>query len=68
MATTSILGHVVPCVLCGELREMTDNGDDTWTIELCSCGGGVVEVESLIIDPDVATAKPPWDKLVGGWL
>ncbi len=61
---TSILGHEVPCTLCNRLREITGpNADDTYTVELCVCGGGFV---FYLIDPELATAKPPWDKIVGG--
>jgi hypothetical protein len=61
---TSLLGHVVPCSLCNELREITGpNEDDLYTVEICSCGGGF---EFFLIDPERATAKPPWSKVVGG--
>lgn len=60
-----ILNHSVPCSVCDELRELTDNGDNTWTVEECTCGGGGPAF--TLIDPDLATAKPWWDRLVGGW-
>ena len=66
---TRILSHIIECLSCdpngGVLREITDNGDGSYTVEVCVCGDGF---EFLIIDPDDATAKPWWDKLVGGWI
>lgn len=54
---TSILGHVVLCPTCQEQRTITDQGDGTYEVEACSCGDTVA---FYIIDPDDATAKPPW--------
>jgi len=67
MATT-VLSHVVPCQIagCGLNRTITDN-TTYYTVEVCSCGAGDGSDDGAgaafnLIDPDLATAKPPWKR------